>query len=136
MNGLASVSPPPRRHDPKPLYRLLAEGTLVTHFAFVLLAILGGLLVPLLPGLIWVHVPVVAWSSLVNLLSWTCPLTPVEQYFRRRAGTQSYDEGFVFHYIGPLVYPHGMPRRLELVAGFSILAWNAVVYLGVFLLTR
>lgn len=36
--------------------------------------------------------------------------------------------------MGSLVYPRGMPRQLELVAGFSILAWNAVVYGGVFLL--
>lgn len=118
------------------LYGLLADATLVVHLAFVLLAVAGGFLLPLRPGLIWVHVPVVVWSSLVNLLGWTCPLTPVEKHFRRLAGRRSYGEGFIFHYIGPLVYPRGMPRQLELVAGISILTWNAVVYAGVFLLAR
>lgn len=37
------------------------------------------------------------------------------------------------HYIGPLVYPRGMPRQLELMAGVSILAWNALVYAAVLL---
>jgi hypothetical protein len=28
----------------------------------------------------------------------------------------------------PLVYPGGMPRRMELIAGYSVLIWNAFVY--------
>ena len=70
----------------------------------------------------------------MNLASWTCPLTPVEQSYRRRAG-ESYDGGFIEHYVGSLVYPGGMPRRLELVAGISILAWNALLY-GAILVLR
>jgi len=116
------------------LYGLLADATLTSHFAFVLFAIVGGLLLLVRTEVAWVHVPVVVWSALVNFFSWTCPLTPVEKHFRRLAGKQSYGEGFVFHYIGPLVYPRGMPRQLELVAGFSILTWNAVVYGGIFFL--
>jgi hypothetical protein len=30
-----------------------------------------------------------------------------------------------------VVYPQGMPRRLELVAGVSIVLWNAAVYAGI-----
>jgi hypothetical protein len=130
-----AVSRYPLRRTGKRLYGFVADGTLVAHFAFVLFAVAGGFLMLLRPSLIWVHAPVVVWSALVNLLGWTCPLTPIENHFRRLAGARSYTEGFVFHYIGPLVYPRGMPRQLELVAGLSILAWNAVVYGGVFLLT-
>lgn len=120
----------------KGIYGFLADGTLVAHLAFVLFAVAGGLFLLLRPGLIWVHLPVVVWSSLVNLLSWTCPLTPIENHFRRLAGSRAYGEGFIVHYIGPMVYPRGMPRQLELVAGISILAWNALVYGGLFLLGR
>jgi len=118
------------------LYGFIADATLVAHFAFVLFAVAGGFLLLLRPGLIWIHLPVVIWSSLVNLFDWTCPLTPIENHFRRLAGTQSYGEGFVVHYVGRLVYPSGMPRKLELVAGISIVAWNAVVYGLVHLLAR
>ena len=107
--------------------RLAADGVLLLHFAFVLFAVLGGFLMLVNSMWIWLHVPAVLWSSLVNLASWTCPLTPVEQGYRKRVG-ESYEGGFIQHYVGSLVYPGGMPRHLELVAGVSILAWNAVVY--------
>jgi hypothetical protein len=68
----------------------------------------------------------------VNLADWTCPLTPLEKRLRRRAGQTGYAGGFVQHYIGPLVYPGGMPRRLEMVAGICVLVWNALVYGVVF----
>ena len=43
----------------------------------------------------WVHIPVVLWSSVVNLMSWTCPLTPIENALRNRAGQLGYSGGFV-----------------------------------------
>lgn len=108
--------------------RIAANLVLLTHFAFVLFAVFGGLLAALVRGWAWIHVPTVLWSSLINLAGLTCPLTPLENHFRRKAGQAGYQSGFVQHYVGPLVYPRGMPRRLELVAGFSVVAWNAVVY--------
>ncbi|HEY5761904.1 MAG TPA: DUF2784 domain-containing protein [Rhodocyclaceae bacterium] len=101
---------------------------LALHFLFVLFAVFGGLLV--LVDLRWacLHLPAVAWSSIVNLAGWTCPLTPLEKELRARDGQAAYDGGFIEHYLGPLVYPLGMPRRMELVAGISIVVWNVIVY--------
>jgi hypothetical protein len=110
------------------LNRIAADLVLLAHFVFVAFAVFGGALVLYNPAWPWVHVPVVIWSSLVNLMSWTCPLTPAEKFLRNRAGQTGYSGGFVQHYIGRLVYPRGMPRQLELVAGISILVGNAVVY--------
>lgn len=109
--------------------RIAPELVLAVHFAFVLFALTGGLLAFLDVRWLWVHAPAVIWSAVVNLAGWTCPLTPLEQELRRRASVAGYEGGFVEHYIGPLVYPGGMPRRLELMAAISITAWNAVVYL-------
>lgn len=116
--------------------RLLANLILVFHFAFVAFSVLGGFLVLWKRWITWLHVPSVLWSSLVNLFSHVCPLTPLENRFRRLAGQAGYEGGFVQHYIAPLVYPGGMPRRLELVAGFSVLIWNAFVYVLVVALRR
>ena len=116
--------------------RLLANLILVFHFAFVAFSVLGGFLVLWKRWITWLHVPSVLWSSLVNLFSHVCPLTPLENRFRRLAGQAGYEGGFVQHYIAPLVYPGGMPRRLELVAGFSVLTWNAFVYALVVALRR
>lgn len=108
--------------------RLAANFVLLLHFAIVLVAVFGAFGVLVDPRWAWIHVPVVAWSSLVNLAGWTCPLTPLENRFRAAARQGGYDGGFVQHYIGSVVYPQGMPRRLELVAGVSVVAWNAVLY--------
>ena len=116
--------------------RLLANLILVFHFTFVAFSVLGGFLVLWKRWIAWLHVPSVLWSSLVNLFSHVCPLTPLENRFRRFAGQAGYEGGFVQHYIAPLVYPGGMPRRLELVAGFSVLIWNAFVYVLVVALRR
>jgi len=105
-----------------------ANVVLLAHFAFVLLAVFGGFGVLINPRWAWVHVPIVVWSSVVNLASWTCPLTPLENRLRITATGTGYAGGFVQHYIGPLVYPRGMPRQLELVAGISIILWNALLY--------
>ena len=112
------------------LSRFAADAVLVGHFAFVLFAVFGGLLVLASAKWMWLHIPAVLWSSVVNLAGWTCPLTPVEQTFRRRVG-EAYEGGFVQHYVGSLVYPKGMPRQMELIAGGSILGWNALVYAAV-----
>lgn len=108
--------------------RVLAGLVLAFHFLFVVFSVFGGFLVLWKRWLLWLHLPAVLWSSSVNLLSRVCPLTPLENRFRALAGEGGYEGGFVQHYLAPLVYPGGMPRRLELVAGFSVLGWNAVVY--------
>jgi len=109
-------------------YRIAADSVLLAHFLFAAFAVFGGVLVALNVAWAWAHVPVVLWSALVNLKGWTCPLTPLEQRLRALAGQAGYSGGFIQHYVGQAVYPGGMPRRLELVAGYSVLAGNALVY--------
>lgn len=108
--------------------RLGADLVLLGHFLFVAFAVCGGFLYLIDPRWAWLHVPVVLWSSVVNLASWTCPLTPLERSLRAKAGQTGYQGGFVEHYVGRLVYPRGMPRQMELIAGVSIVVWNALVY--------
>lgn len=98
------------------------------HALFALFAVLGAPLVLVSPWFAAAHLPVVLWSSVVNLAHWTCPLTPLEQTLRQRAGQGSFEGGWIQHYIEPVLRPLGMPRRLELVAGVSVLGWNLVLY--------
>jgi hypothetical protein len=110
------------------LHRLGADLVLFAHFLFAAFALFGGFLCFHDPAWAFAHIPVVLWSAIVNLMGWTCPLTPMEKALRIRAGQSGYTGGFIQHYIGRAVYPRGMPRRLSLVAGISILVWNALVY--------
>ena len=116
--------------------RTLGDLVLACHLAFIVFAVLGGSLVLWKPWIVWLHVPSVLWSSFVNLFSHVCPLTPLENRFRRLAGQAGYEGGFIEHYLGSLVYPGGMPRRMELIAGYSVLIWNAFVYALVAALQR
>lgn len=110
------------------IYQIAAEGVLAIHFGFVLFVVFGGIGVRWRPRLAWVHVPLFAWGSIVNLASWVCPLTPIENAFRRLAGESGYAGSFLEEYIVSLVYPGGMTRDLELLAGLSLPAWNLLVY--------
>jgi len=107
---------------------ILADLILLSHFLFVLFAVLGGLFVLYKRWFLWLHLPAVLWSAVVNLAGWICPLTPLENSFRAAAGQAGYQGGFIEHYIAPLIYPGGMTRELELIAGVSVLVWNGLLY--------
>lgn len=114
------------------IQRMAAELVLFLHFVFVVLAVFGAFGVLVAPAWAWIHVPIVIWSSVVNLAGWTCPLTPLENRLRAASDGKFYEGGFVHHYLGPLVYPGGMPRRMERIAGVSVLVWNGLLYAGLF----
>lgn len=105
-----------------------ADVVLAAHFLFALFAVFGGFLVLLDWRVIFAHIPAVLWSSVVNLANWTCPLTPLEKRLRQRAGQPAFEGGWIQHYLEPLVRPLGMPRRMALIAGVSVVVWNVVVY--------
>lgn len=107
---------------------IAADIVLAFHFIFAAFAVFGGFLVLLDWRVVFIHLPAVIWSSVVNLANWTCPLTPLEKELRQRAGQQTSDGTWTQNYIEPLVRPLGMPRRLELVAGISVVVWNVIVY--------
>ena len=108
--------------------RTLADLVLAFHFAFIVFAVLGGFLVLWKSRIAWLHVPAVLWSAFVNLFNQVCPLTLLENRFRYLAGQAGYEGGFIQHYLTPLVYPNVMPERWGLVAGYSVLVWNALLY--------
>jgi hypothetical protein len=108
--------------------RALGDLVLTFHFAFIIFAVLGGILVLWKTWIAWLHVPSVLWSGYVNLFGQICPLTLLENRFRHLAGQAGYEGGFVQHYLAPLVYPGVMPERWGLVSGFSVFIWNGLIY--------
>jgi hypothetical protein len=110
------------------MYRVLAEVVLLAHFAFVAFVVAGGLLVLRWPRVAWAHVPCAAWGAWIELSGRICPLTPLENEFRRRAGQAGYGEGFLEHYIVPVLYPAGLTREIQIGLGVGVLLLNAGVY--------
>jgi hypothetical protein len=114
------------------LYRALADAVLVAHLAFVLFAVLGGLLALLWRRAVWLHVPALAWGVVVQLANWECPLTPLENYFRRLGGEAGYSGGFVEHYVSAILYAEQIGPALRFVTGLLLLAVNLAAYSFVF----
>jgi Protein of Unknown function (DUF2784) len=109
-------------------YRLLADTVLLAHAAFVAFVVLGGLLALRWPRLAWLHLPAAAWGAGIEFAGGICPLTPLENHWRRLAGEQGYADGFVEHYLLALIYPDGLTREVQLALGILVIAINAAVY--------
>jgi len=109
-------------------YRLLADLTLILHAVFVAYVMLGAWLVLRWPRTAWIHVPAALWGAGIELLGGICPLTPLENHFRRLAGEQGYASGFIEHYVVPVLYPDALTRRVQVMLGVLVLVTNAAVY--------
>ncbi len=113
------------------LFRVLADAVVVLHLAFILFAVLGGLLVLRWPRAMWVHLPAAAWGAVVELFGWICPLTPLENQLRRAGGAAAYSGGFVERYVVPIVYPAELTREIQIALGCAVVGINAAIYLYV-----
>ncbi len=110
------------------LPRLAADATLVLHLAFIVFACLGALLVARWRRVAWLHLPCAAWGFLVEAAGWTCPLTYVENHFRRLAGDAGYAGGFVERYLLPVVYPAGLTREVQYALAAVVVVVNVALY--------
>ncbi len=113
-------------------YRLLADAVLLLHFGFLAFVVVGVLLLPRWPRLVWLHLPALAWGAYVVLAGDICPLTPLESALREKGGGSGFEESFIEHYLLPLIYPGEVQgatgRRLQAALGVALLLFNAGVY--------
>lgn len=112
-------------------FSLLADAVVVLHAGFVAFVVLGGLAVARWPRLARVHVPAAAWGVLVELAGWTCPLTPLEQALRVRAGEAAWSGSFVERHVLPVLYPDWLSRPTQIGLGLFALGINLAAYLWV-----
>ena len=107
---------------------LLADAVLLLHAAFIVWAALGGLAVWRWPRLAWAHLPCVAWGVWIEFSGGICPLTPLENLLRERAGQAGYGGDFIAHYLMPLIYPEALTRPMQWLLGAALLVLNLVIY--------
>ena len=110
------------------VYALLADIVVVLHFLFIVYVIFGGVLVYRWPKSAWIHLPVAAYGVLIEFVGWTCPLTPLENRYRRLAGEAGYEGGFIDHYLIPIIYPGQLTSATQIVLGSLVIAVNLIVY--------
>ena len=109
-------------------YSLAADAVMAFHFLFIAFALLGSFLILLKRWLVWVHIPALAWGVWIEASGNICPLTPLENHYRDLAGQTTYGEGFVTHYLGPIIYPADLTRSTQFIIMGILVAVNLVGY--------
>src|SRR5678816_3997972 len=95
-------------------YQLLADAVLALHFAIVA-CVIGGLLLIVAGNLLrwrwvnrlWFRLMHAAAIGIVVLPAWlgrVCPLTTLESWLRVQAGSPSYSQSFVEHWMHHVLY--------------------------------
>jgi hypothetical protein len=110
------------------LYRLAADLLVLLHLLFIVFVIAGGFAVLKWQWMALVHLPAAVWGAMIEFRGWICPLTPMENRLRQLAGEQGYAEGFIEHYILPVVYPSGLTRDIQTTLGTIVIVVNVLVY--------
>jgi Protein of Unknown function (DUF2784) len=110
-------------------YSLMADAVVVFHLLFIVFVLSGALLVLRWRGWIWLHLPAVAWGMAVEFLHLYCPLTPLENALRLKAGSAGYEGDFLGHYLIPLIYPAGLTPQIQIALGAVVLVVNISAYL-------
>ncbi len=111
-------------------YALLADLALLSHLGFILFVLFGAFAVRRWPRLAWLHLPAAAWGTLVELTGWFCPLTDLENHWRRLAGQAGYAGSCIDRYLTALIYPDGLSRSLQIILGLAVLVINLTLYVG------
>jgi Protein of Unknown function (DUF2784) len=114
------------------LYQLLADLIVLAHVAFVVFAVLGGLLAARWRWLVWIHLPAVIWAAIVEFFGWFCPLTPLENWLRQRGGERGYTSDFIARYILPTLYPEELTREVQIALGAFVILINLKIYTWIF----
>lgn len=110
------------------IYSFLADLVLVVHLILIIFGLFGGLLYFWRRWVLVLHVPLAVWISVIEFFGWICPLTPLENSLRIAAGEPGYEGGFIERYLGPVIYPAGLTRNVQLMLGLFALSVNLAVY--------
>jgi hypothetical protein len=109
------------------VYRIAADGVVVVHVAFIVFVAVGGVVAWRWPRLLWLHVCAVAWGVAIIAVGFSCPLTPLERYLRRRGDEQGYEGGFVDRYIEDVIYPGEYTWLVRTLIGAAVIVgWTGV----------
>ena len=107
---------------------MAADAVLLLHLLFIVFAVGGGLLVARWRPLAALHLPAAVWAAWIELSGGVCPLTPLENRLRALAGQAGYRDGFIEHYLLPLVYPAGLTPAVQWTLGSMVVAINIALY--------
>ncbi len=116
-------------------WALAADAVVLLHAAFVAFVVGGAALLWRWPRAAALHLPAAAWGAWIEFSGDICPLTPLENALRARAGETGYGGGFVEHYVVPVLYSEALTRELQWALGAGVVGINALLY-GLWIASR
>jgi hypothetical protein len=87
------------------VFSIFADIVVFIHFLWIVFLILGAILGVRYPIVKIIHIIGLAFSVIIQIVGWYCPLTHLEVWLRMRHDTLlSYTGSFIIHYIEQIVY--------------------------------
>ncbi len=114
------------------MFDILAKTTLVFHFLFIIFVIFGSFFILIKFKFILFHLPSLLWGVYIEFSHSVCPLTHLENWFLKKAGTSFYTGGFLENYIYNLVYPVGINAEIQIIFGIILILFNLLIYCSIF----
>ncbi len=109
-------------------FRLLADAVVALHLAYIVFVVGGAVVVLKWRWVAWPHLLAVVWGAYVEFSGTVCPLTPLEQSLRRRAGQAGYGGSFIDNYLIPVMYPADLTITIQIGLGALVLVLNLLLY--------
>ena len=109
-------------------FKVAADLVVVFHLLWIVFLVFGALIGRHVIWVKWLHLGALTFSVLLQLFHWTCPLTFLEVWLRRRHDPDvGYAGDFLAHYAERLVYLQISPS-LVFIATVMIVGLSAWAY--------
>ena len=107
------------------VYRIIGEGAMVLHLAFLVYVALGGYLAWCWPRMFWPHLACALYGLGITVIGWQCPLTHIETWGRQNAGQAGLPPGgFIERYLTGVIYPADHLVTVQVSVGaVVVLSW-------------
>jgi Protein of Unknown function (DUF2784) len=101
-------------------WRWLGDAVVALHIAYLVYVLVGGFVAWRWPKTIVLHAIAVLWAILTVATPVECPLTTLQEEFRRLAAQAPLHGGFVDVYIKGRLYPADRPGLAQIVVGVVV----------------
>jgi hypothetical protein len=110
------------------VWRLLADGVVGVHYAYLGYLLVGGFLAWRWRWTIVPHALAACWAALIVLAQLPCPLTALQNQFREWGGQPPLRHGFIQDYVSGRLYPAGEAWLAQLLVAVVVtVAWIGYV---------
>jgi hypothetical protein len=115
------------------IYRLLGDVVIFLHFLWILFILFGLFIGTRYSRIIWVHLGGLAYTLILNIGGWFCPLTYLENHLYSLSSPQlTYSGSFIGQYLQKLIYLNVDEPFLRIAA----VIWVAINLGGYILLLK